>query len=137
MCNSLKTGGKLLIFTYPKNTPYAAILERVVDAYFPELKDQCACSTMISPLDYKQALEQGGLNLELFQLEDTIFHYNSPSDFRNYVKGWLGCYLPIFGEQQEFFLDKLCEQVRIDGYCDTFNKIHIPHQTLKIVGQKV
>ena len=132
----LKPNGKIIIFSYPKTTPYALLFEKVLIKFFPELEDKSAVKTMLSPIEYKEALIQESLEIRVFEIEDVVFSYEDTTDFKNYVRGWLSCYVPVSEEDQEIFLEKLCEQASQDGYCNELGRISIPHQTLKIVAHK-
>lgn len=137
MGSYLKVGGQILIFTYPKTTPYAVLFEKVLNKDFPEFKNQSAVKTMLALSAYKDILIKQGLEILLFQIDDIVFSYKNEEDFKNYIRGWLSCYAPIPNESQETFLEKICNQARLEGYYSTSGQISIAHQTLKILGRKV
>ncbi|MCH9617238.1 MAG: Trans-aconitate 2-methyltransferase [Chlamydiia bacterium] len=136
MADFLKSRGSIVIFTYPTTTPYALLFEEVLEELFPELRHKSALKTMLSPAKYKEILENNGLNIKLFEIEDVIFSYKDMDEFKNYVKGWLVCYAPLSEIQQECFLYELCKKISQKGYNPANQKITIPHQTLKIIAKK-
>lgn len=136
MITSLKPGGNIVILTYPTNTPYAILFEEVLNELFPELRDNSAVKTMLSPNQYKRIFEINELKMPLFEIENTTFFYEDLDDFKNYVRGWLVCYAPLTEHQQEQFLNALCEKVCKKGYFVPKTPVTIPHQTLKIIAKK-
>lgn len=135
MCSLLKPNGTIVIFTYPNTTPYAKLFEKVLNSLLPDLWNESAAKTMLSPLEHKKILLSQGLETSLFSTDDVVFSYEDEADFKNYVRGWLGCYAPIPEKFQDAFLDKICEQAREEGYCDHSGRFSIPHQTLRIVAK--
>lgn len=137
MINSLKPGGSIVILTYPTNTPYANLFKEVLNECFPELLEKSALKTMLSPKQDKELFEKSELITTLFEVADTPFLYKDLVHFKNYVEGWLVCYVPLNERQKEQFLDALCEKIHTKGYLTTVGgPIVIPHQTLKIIAKK-
>ena len=135
MCSLLKPNGNIVIFTYPNTTPYAKLFEKALNYLLPDLQNESAAKTMLSPLEHKEILLSQGLEISLFSIDDVVFSYEDEVDFKNYIRGWLGCYAPIPEKFQDAFLDKICEQAREEGYCDHSGRFSIPHQTLRIVAR--
>ncbi|MBS0628733.1 MAG: methyltransferase domain-containing protein [Verrucomicrobia bacterium] len=135
MCSLLKPNGQIVIFTYPKTTPYAKLFEKVLRSFLPHLVNKSAIKTMLSPKEHKTIFLNQGLEILLLRLDDIVFSYENEVDFKDYVRGWLSCYAPIPDKLQNAFLDKICEQARRDGYCDNTGRFSIPHQALRIVAK--
>jgi len=135
MCSLLKPKGNIIIFTYPNTTPYAKLFEKVLRSFLPNLVNKSAIKTMLSPEEHKKILLSQGLEISLLSIDDIVFSYENEEEFKNYVRGWLGCYAPIPDKLQSDFLDKICEQARRKGYCDNAGRFSIPHQALRIVAK--
>jgi ubiquinone/menaquinone biosynthesis C-methylase UbiE len=131
----LKTNGLFILFSYSKETPYTQLFENVLEKNFPELKKSSALNTMLSIEQYSELLVKNHMSIEIFDIEDAMFEYKSEIEFKNYVLGWLSCYVPLNPYQQEIFLMKLLEESK------KFKKqgsstIVIPHKTISIKASK-
>ncbi len=104
LASFLKPGGSLYILTYPKESPYWQFLEKTSqkDKWKPYAS---AYSTILSAQEYKQVLENLGLTINIFSLEEKVATYANAEELRNYIKGWLQCYLPLPTELENAFLD--------------------------------
>lgn len=136
MSKCLKKGGLLIILTYPNDTPYAQLFDQVLKKYFFSFSKFSAADTMISEEAHVQTLIQEGINLESVCSKEVLFTYKSQDDLKNYVKGWLNCYVPLPLELQELFLDKVAEESLLFNISNKENEIIIPHRILTIKGRK-
>ncbi len=136
MSKFLKPGGRLILFTYPKETAYARLFETVLDKYYPSYKKSSALSTMLSTNQHKNILKRNNLYIEKFKIDNVFFTYDNSEEFKNYVRGWLVCFTPIPDELHEEFLDKLVIEAP-QFYADpSLNEIKIAHQSLSIQAIK-
>ena len=94
MCRSLKPGGNLLILTYLKESAYAILMEKTLENY-PSYQTLSAARTMLSIEDYKSILESHQLEFDEFRPEWRFSNYINGEALKNYIKGWLTCYVPL------------------------------------------
>jgi len=137
MCNSLKRRGTLLILTYSNDTPYANLFSTVLRKYFPEFENFSAANTMLSIDEHQKCLENEGMLIEEFNLEDITYSYNSVESFKDYVRGWQNCYVPLPSELQERFLEKIIEQSSRYNTSKDSNQFSFLHKSLTIKAKKV
>ncbi len=133
----LKTEGQFILFSYSKETPYVQLFEDVLENTFPELKKESAVNTMLSVEEHSKLLTKNHMSLDLFEIDDVVFEYKSEQEFKNYVLGWLSCYVPLNHEQQEVFLCKLLEETKKFREEQNTSAIKIPHKTLSIKASKL
>lgn len=136
MCSYLKPGGLILILTYLNNTPYALIFQRVLEKYFPMYAHLSASNFMLSEKEHKNILIANDLKLEEFLSEEVYFQYKNSEELKNYVKGWLNCFVPLPEDLQALFLNKVVKESRLANVSTNENEIIIPHKLLIIRGRK-
>ena len=135
--NLLKTKGQFILFSYSKETPYVQLFENILEKTFPELKKDSAVNTMLSIEEHSKLLISNHLILDLFEVEDIVFEYESEQEFKDYVLGWLSCYVPFTSEQQEVFLSKLLKESKKFLKPRNSSVINIPHKTISIKASKL
>lgn len=133
----LKPNGQLILFSYSKETPYVQLFENALEATFPELKKHSAVNTMLPTELHSTILAENHMTLDLFKVEDVIFEYENVLAFKNYVLGWLSCYVPLNPLQQEIFLEKVIEGVGKFRKNQNTSVIAIPHKTIAIKASKM
>jgi trans-aconitate 2-methyltransferase len=133
----LKPHGCFILFSYSKETPYVQLFEDVLEKNFPELKKTSAVNTMLSTDQYSELLIKNHMTLSIFKVEDVVFEYESERDFKNYVLGWLSCYVSLDLHQQEIFLNKLLEESKKFRKERDSSIIAIPHRTISIQASKL
>jgi len=132
----LKPNGHFILFSYAKDTPYVQLFEDVLKKSFPALKKASAVNTMLSTDQHSELLTENQMGLNVFEVEDVTFKYESELDFKNYVLGWLTCYAPLEDHQQEVFLSKLIKESK--KFRDNkSSSITIPHKTISIRASKL
>lgn len=132
----LKNNGQFVVFTYSKTTPYVRLFETVVEEYFPEFKTGSAVNTMLSTDEYPSLCSQNSLTIKTFVVQDIVFKYETEDDFKNYIRGWLPCYIPISPDDQEDFLNKIIQKSHSFSIPSSEHAIAIPHQTISLIGTK-
>jgi len=140
MTRCLEPGGCITILTFPKESPYYLFLEETLESDpcmkggFAQLS---AYKTMLYSQEYKGILENLGIKVHGFQLQDRIATYGSKAALMEYIKGWLVCFVPIPHSEQDIFLQKAANRsLRYAIDCGD-GKIHLPYQVLTIKGQKL
>lgn len=136
MCKYLKPGGALLILTYPNDTPYALIFDKVVKEYFPSFKNVSAANTMLSIEQHKEILISNNIELDTFLTKEIFFEYCNVDELKDYVKGWLHCYIPLPENLYELFLEKLAQESLAVNISSNKDEIKILHKSLTIRGKK-
>lgn len=133
---SLKKGGKFVLFTYAKGTPYVALFEEVLNVHYKKYAKTSAVQTMPSIEEFRSIFESNGMRFEDFSVENQVFHYKSSNDFKNYVLGWVSCYADIPENEQSNFIDRVIES--LDGYniSPIAGEIEISHATISIIASK-
>ncbi len=132
----LKPGGQFILFSYSKETPYVQLFEDVLVKSLPELKETSAVNTMLSNEQYTELLVNNRMVLEVFQIDDVVFEYENELEFKNYVLGWLSCYIPLNPHQREIFLTSLIEESKKFKANEDFSALAIPHKTISIKASK-
>lgn len=132
----LKPNGHFILFTYSKETPYVRLFEEVLGKSFPKLKLSSAVNTMLSIDEHSELLSKNHMKLNYFKVADVTFEYENELDFKNYVLGWLSCYVPLDSYQQEIFLNQLIEESKKFRKKQDLQNIAIPHQTIEIKASK-
>lgn len=133
----LKPGGQFILFSYSKETPYVQLFEHVLEQSLPELKGASAVNTMLSTEQHSELLIQNRMALDTFQVDDVIFNYENELEFKNYVLGWLSCYIPLNQHQRDVFLAKLIEESEKFRTDKNFSALAIPHKTISIKASKL
>lgn len=136
MCKALKEGGTLSILTYCNNTPYACLFSEVLNKYFVSFEHISAGKTMLSKEEHKQILTDEKMVIEEFLVEDNMYRYENTQALRDYVKGWLNCYVLLPEKLRENFLDRIVEESSKYNVSKIANEIAIPHQSLTIRARK-
>lgn len=90
---ALKSGGKLSILTYPKESPFWLFLERAVQEQ--GFGEQSAHRTMGTTEEYMSSLTMAGLKMDQCIREEKIALFPSAQDLKTFTKGWLPCYLSL------------------------------------------
>lgn len=137
MCKTLKKNGRLVVFTYDKNTPYVRLFEDVLHSSFSQHSASSAVNTMLTNKDHRLVLEEIGMKIDLFEVEDILFEYEDDDDFRNYIQGWLSCYANIPDIEQEKFIGLVLNLAKKFKLSKGSRKYSIPHTTISIVATKV
>jgi len=132
----LKPNGRFILLSYLKETPYVQLFEDVLEKNFPELKSISAVNTMLSINQHSTILNKNNMELDVFKIEDVVFKYENELDLKNYILGWLSCYVPFDSDQQEVFLSKLIEESKKFRKEQYSSSIEIPHKSISIIASK-
>jgi ubiquinone/menaquinone biosynthesis C-methylase UbiE len=135
MCKSLKPGGLLLILTYLKESAYISFLEKTLEE-FSSYKSLSAIHTMLPIEEYESSLRSYQMHLDEFRPEWRYSKYKNPEELKAYLKGWLGCYVPLPEELQESFLDKAAVESLKVSISSSPEEIVLPYQQLAIKARK-
>ena len=102
----LISDGKLLIVTYPKESPYWSPFVQVLAS--DKWKHRAANSVFqnwLSEQEYKDAFVKSGFELSLSEAKFETIKYSNNEEFKDYVKGWIPCLLKANQEEQSEFVD--------------------------------
>lgn len=113
MVGALKPNGKILILTYPQESPYQRILEEIIySEKWRPYADSSACRHWVSSERYAEVIS--ALNLKKHHLKTSreVIFYRDEEHFTNQVKGWLPCLIDLPKHLQKEFLADLTSQVR-------------------------
>lgn len=135
ICQCLKPGGSLFILTYLKESAYVTLMEKTLENY-PSYLPLSAARTMLSIEDYKSVLESHQLAIDEFRPEWRFSNYSSGDSLKDYIKGWLACYVPLPENIQDSFLSKAIENSSIVNQSKTKGQIVLPYQLLAIRARK-
>jgi len=131
----LKPEGKLLILTYPKESPYYQYLEIALEDY-PEYSLRSANHTMLSITEYEKILLRNQFNIFEFQERNLMASYNNMKEVQEYIKGWLSSYVPLPEALHDSFLQKVGHTILEDPKILRNEKIIIPYTALVIKAKK-
>lgn len=135
MSKLLSPGGKLLILTYLKDSSYVEFLEKTLQK-FPSYKKLSAYHTMLSLEEHRDCLEQNGLQIQTFEVRNMTSSYTGKLDLKNYLRGWLGSYVPIPAEQENEFLDRAVDNSYDCSIHRNSSIIELPYKALIIKASK-
>lgn len=136
MFDFLKPGGKLVIFTYDKETSYVKLFEEILYKSYSEYAHTSAVNTMLSVQEHKDLLLNTGFSIDQFEIKDITFSYKNKKAFRDYILGWLSCYIQIPMDQQDRFIDEVVEASDKFNISTNEDEITIPHRTISIKVHK-
>ncbi len=105
IASSLKKGGELNLLLGPKESPTWGYLEKGMEA--PEwqpYKEKTPFQSVLYSHEYTELLKEVGLEVERCFLEKRLMYYRSIKEWVEYVRGWIGCYLPLESSLRESFL---------------------------------
>jgi trans-aconitate 2-methyltransferase len=131
----LKPGGSFLILTYLKESSYVDLLEKALDR-FPAYKKLSAAHTMLTLKEHRNILESNKLKINTFEVRNMIADYSTKEDLKNYLKGWLGCYVPLPEELQNEFLNQAVENSLNFSISSDKGLIKLPYKSLIINATK-
>lgn len=135
MCNCLKTGGTMVLLTYLKESAYISFLERAL-THFPLYKSLSATHTMLSLEEYKNILESHSMKIEEFRPEWRYSEYKSKKDLKDYLRGWVTCFVPIPSNEQEKFLDIAVDDSLKENVSTNKAEIVLRYKALSIKAKK-
>lgn len=135
LANLLKSQGKLIILTYLKDSSYIGFLEKTLEN-FSEYKNLSATHTMLSEEEHRSILEENNLKIETFEIRNLVSHYVNKEDLKNYLKGWLGSFVPLLEELQNEFLNQAVENSLGFSINSIGDEIHLPYKALIIKATK-
>ena len=128
----LKPRGRLLILTYLKEeSAYVDLLEKTLESY-PKYKNLSAIRTMLSQQEHHNILEANGLDIQTREVRDLISSYASKDELKNYLKGWLRCYVPICEKDQDQFLEQVIQNSAMFSIQDDKPSIKFSFKSLVI-----
>jgi ubiquinone/menaquinone biosynthesis C-methylase UbiE len=135
MCSLLKPEGELFILTYLKNSSVVNFLEKTLEA-FPEYQRYSVIHTMLSTQDHRDILLSHNFELEKFEIKKVISSFHNQDDLRNYVKGWLNCYVNFPETVFERFLNQAIINSSAYSYSTESHPINLPFESLIIKAKK-
>lgn len=121
--------GKVLILTYPKESPYWQIFDQVLNLPIWRSKKR------YSPLNSNEYLKLGikaGLNSDLLRMDDDVVEYRDDSEFYNYVKGWLPLMAEINPNEESSFFTEVLNNAAKKGY-RVNSGYKIPYKKLALI----
>ena len=133
--NHLKPGGKLLILSCPRDSPYYYMMDTAIQR-MPFLSQSSARTTMLRTEEYRKILAEVGADFEVFGLKEMTAEYLTLEDIQKFVSGWLHCYIKLPATRKEEFFSVLGEvamDYRMPGSGD---KYIIPYKELTILVKK-
>lgn len=132
---ALKPRGRLLILTYLKESSYVDFLEKTLEQ-FPLYQKLSAAHTMLSLEEHRKCLESNGMQIQTFEIRDLVSSYSTKEDLKDYLKGWVGSYVPIPDDQVNHFLDKAIENSLSFSIHNDGSSIKLPYKSLIIKATK-
>lgn len=137
MADSITPSGKILILTFPKESSYLRLLEDFINRKKWENHALLsACSHWISSSGYRALIKRLGLEESFLKIEDEPIPYESEKHFKEYVKGWLPCLIPLKKELQGEFLDELAAYAKEQFGCCGNEGFAIPSKKIVMYLKK-
>ena len=90
--NHLSSKGRILVLTFPKESPYFRIFEETIySAKWSQYAHTSACEYWLTVSEYNSVLESLNLKKHVFRVirEDAL--YKNQNHFKDYARGWLEC----------------------------------------------
>ncbi len=135
MAAALRPGGTLFILTYPQESPYWRFLEETTEEWLL-YRERSAFKTILTAREYRELVEEAGLEIQSSSLEEKIATYATREELKDYIKGWLNCYLTLPEELTNDFLEKAVERASVHSLNKKRQEIQIPYCKLVISAQK-
>lgn len=105
MKKQLRPNGKLLILIYPKESPYWRLLEETINTKkYQQYAASSICHYWISTDRYRQIIDELGLKVLHFNSSKEAAHYKGIEHFKDYVKGWIACFVSLPDHLEEKYL---------------------------------
>lgn len=135
LINMLKSGGELLILTYPKESPYYEFMQEALQEY-PEFTDGSAYPTMLSIKEYEKILKDSGLEIVEFSSKKLFHSYKDKAAVKNFIRGWLASFVPLPEHLHESYLNLVVEK-SLKYHIELHNDmINLPYVALVIIAKK-
>ncbi len=132
----LKPGGSFHLVTYPKESFFWTFLDQTMKLpRWERFQQLSAAHTFLSKDELVHLFSKNELILEKAETSEHLAYYASGEELTAYVKGWLGCYLPLSEHLQELFLKDALAQA-FSCSCSTPPSIQIPYLKLVVQGKK-
>lgn len=104
----LRQEGKLLILTFPHESPYYRLLEKVIHSKkWLQYSNSSACKHWLTSDQYQLIISKQKLRKLFFKTYREVAVYQNEGQFKDYVKGWLPCLITLPENLQEEFLTEL------------------------------
>lgn len=132
---ALKENGRIVVLTYPKESPYYQYLEKALEKY-PEYQSLSAYHTMLSVQDYQDYFIKNNLNITAFRKCDLVASYKNLDEVKDFIEGWLNSYVPLPEELHQKFLEDICEAVIADPKTRVKNGWGLPYTALIVEAKK-
>lgn len=113
MVTALKPRGRMLILTFPTESPYDGVLKEVIHSKkWKEHSDSSACKYWITSDEYQQIASRLNLKKLFLRTYEEVAIYRDENHFMDYVKGWLPCLITLPENLQQDFLKDLASHAR-------------------------
>jgi len=108
MVSALKVKGRLLILTFPQESPYYRVLEEVIhSSKWLQHSDSSACRYWLTSEQYELIISKLKLKKLFLKTYREIAIYQNENHFKDYVKGWLPCLITLPENLHDEFLTDL------------------------------
>jgi len=134
MVRALKPGGKILVVTFPEESPFRKYLEETKNE--EPWKSYAEPSLWRSLSDYQSMVAQLPLKSFHFKVSQHLATYENWDGLKDYVRGWLNSYISLPKTLQEPFLDRSISKARHYNVEKEDGKIHLPYTLLTMTLTK-
>lgn len=131
MFRQLHDEGVLWVLTFPEESLYWRFLEEVVvEPLFDQFSQDCAVHSILRVAEFQKTLQEMDAYVKMFDLQDRIATYHDEDGLREYIKGWLVCFVPLPRYLWDPFLDLCVKKARRYMIDKGDDQVHLPLKML-------
>lgn len=137
IASQMRSGGKLFILTYPKESTYWHFLDETAQKpCWKAYQDRLATHTIFTSVEYQNLLKKAGFLIEERRLNQAMAVYETIQDLQDYIRGWLSCYLPLPVDLQQQFLKEASQQAIKHSVNELAYPLEIPYCKWNVIAKK-
>ncbi len=126
---ALKKGGRFVGVTYPSESIYWQIFTKTLSQpKWETLLSISPVSAWFSSDGYQKLALENNFEILFFNPEECMASYDNQQTLKDYINGWLSCFIPISKKEQTRFLADVLDYA--EEHFKTNNVINIPYTKL-------
>lgn len=134
LVKKLKKGGKLIIITPTKESCDWVYYEKALDdPRWSNYKSKSKYHKMLKASDYLSLAKENALTVVKYKYCRYHYYMSNLSDFKEYVRSWLFCYIHLPPSFVDSYLDVLVKEGSSQFFIKNDNSILIPYDAMTLV----
>ena len=110
-------------------------MDKALQSY-PEYVNQSAFRTMLSTEQYKNILEDSGMEIQEFTVHELTTDHADKEKVKDFIRGWLTSFAPLPEHLHEEFLERTLKESEAYAKDTGDGMIHLPYTALMIQAKK-